>query len=128
MQRFFLRSKIHGARVTQADLHYVGSITIDRHLLDAVDLWPNEKVLVVNVDNGERFETYVFEGEAGSGVVGVNGAAARLVQVGDRLLIMAFAALTEDEARRHRPRVVFVGEGNVAEQVVSSSGPGGDRG
>jgi aspartate 1-decarboxylase len=118
VQRTFLRSKIHGARVTQADLNYVGSITIDRHLLDAVDLWANEKVLVVNVENGERFETYVFEGEAGSGVLGVNGAAARLVHVGDRLLIMAFASMTEDEARRHKPRVVFVGEGNTAEQVV----------
>ena len=121
MQRTFLRSKIHGARVTQADLNYVGSITIDRHLLDAVDLWPNEKVLVVNVENGERFETYVFEGEAGSGVIGVNGAAARLVHAGDRLLIMAFASMTEDEARRHKPRVVFVGEGNVAEQVLGGS-------
>ena len=121
MQRTFLRSKIHGARVTQADLNYVGSITIDRHLLDAVDLWPNEKVLVVNVENGERFETYVFEGEPGSGVLGVNGAAARLVHVGDRLLIMAFASMTEDEARRHKPRVVFVGEGNTAEQVVGGA-------
>jgi aspartate 1-decarboxylase len=121
VQRTFLRSKIHGARVTQADLNYVGSITIDRHLLDAVDLWPNEKVLVVNVENGERFETYVFEGEPGSGVIGVNGAAARLVHVGDRLLIMGFASMTEDEARRHKPRVVFVGEGNVAEQVVGGA-------
>jgi aspartate 1-decarboxylase len=121
MQRTFLRSKIHGARVTQADVNYVGSITIDRNLLDAVDLWPNEKVLVVDVENGERFETYVFEGEPGSGVIGVNGAAARLVQVGDRLLIMAFASMTEDEARRHKPRVAFVGEGNSVEQVVGGA-------
>ena len=121
MLRTFLRSKIHGARVTQADVNYVGSITIDRHLLDAVDLWPHEKVLVVDVENGERFETYVFEGEPGSGVIGVNGAAARLVQVGDRLLIMAFASMTEDEARRHKPRVVFVCEGNTVEQVVGAS-------
>jgi aspartate 1-decarboxylase len=121
VHRSFLRNKIHGARVTQADLNYIGSITIDRNLLEAVDLWPNEKVLVVNVENGERFETYVFEGEAGSGVLGVNGAAARLVHVGDRLLIMAFAWMTEDEARRHKPRVVFVGEGNVAEQVVGGA-------
>jgi aspartate 1-decarboxylase len=121
MQRTFLRSKIHGARVTQADVNYVGSITIDRNLLDAVDLWPHEKVLVVDVENGERFETYVFEGEPGSGVIGVNGAAARLVQVGDRLLIMAFASMTEEEARRHKPRVVFVGEGNTVEQVVGGA-------
>ena len=75
----------------------------------------------MDVENGERFETYVFEGEPGSGVIGVNGAAARLVQVGDRLLIMAFASMTEDEARRHKPRVAFVGEGNTVEQVVGSA-------
>ncbi len=123
MQRTFLRSKIHGARVTQADLNYVGSITIDRTLLEAVDLWPNEKVLVVNLENGSRLETYVFEGEAGSGVIGMNGGCARLCQVGDRLLVMAFASLTEAEARAHRPRVVFVGEGNVVEQVLGGARP-----
>lgn len=123
MQRTFLRSKIHGARVTQADLNYIGSITIDKLLLDAVDLWPNEKVLVVNLENGSRLETYVFEGEAGSGVIGMNGGCARLCQVGDRLLIMAFASLTEAEARAHAPRVVFVGEGNTVEQVLGGARP-----
>lgn len=123
MQRTFLRSKIHGARVTQADLNYIGSITIDRHLLDAVDLWPNEKVLVVNLENGSRLETYVFEGEAGSGVIGMNGGCARLCQVGDRLLIMAFASMNEAEARAHRPRVVFVGAGNAVEQVLGADRP-----
>lgn len=118
MQRTFLRSKIHGARVTQADLNYVGSVTIDRNLLDAVDLWPNEKVLIVNLENGQRLETYVFEGEPGSGVIGMNGGCARACQVGDRLLIMAFASMTEAEARQHKPRVVFVGEGNTVEQVL----------
>lgn len=123
MQRTFLRSKIHGARVTQADLNYIGSITIDRHLLDAVDLWPNEKVLVVNLENGSRLETYVFEGQAGSGVIGMNGGCARLCQVGDRLLIMAFAAMNEAEARAHKPRVVFVGAGNAVEQVLGAAKP-----
>ena len=123
MQRTLLKSKIHGARVTQADLNYIGSVTIDKHLLDAVDLWPNEKVLVVNLENGSRLETYVFEGEAGSGVIGMNGGCARLCQVGDRLLIMAFAAMTDAEARAHKPRVVFVGENNTVEQVLGASRP-----
>lgn len=123
MQRTFLRSKIHGARVTQADLNYIGSITIDRQLLEAVDLWPNEKVLVVNLENGERLETYVFEGQAGSGVIGMNGGCARLCQVGDRLLIMAFASMTEAEARAHKPRLAFVGAGNALEQVVGAARP-----
>ena len=123
MQRTLLRSKIHGARVTQADLNYIGSITIDRTLLEAVDLWPNEKVLVVNLENGSRLETYVFEGEAGSGVIGMNGGCARLCQVGDRLLIMSFASMTDAEARAHKPRVCFVGEGNSIEQVLGSSRP-----
>lgn len=117
MQRFMLRSKIHGARVTEADLNYVGSLTIDRDLLDAADMVPNEKILVINVENGARFETYVFEGAPGSGVIGVNGGAARNAQVGDRLLIMAFAAVEEAEVAAHQPRVVFVGEGNVAENA-----------
>ncbi len=123
MQRTLLKSKIHGARVTQADLNYIGSITIDVALLEAVDLWPNEKVLVVNLENGSRLETYVFEGERSSGVIGMNGGCARLCQVGDRLLIMAFAAMTDAEARAHKPKVCFVGEGNTIEQVLGSSRP-----
>jgi len=123
MQRTLLKSKIHGARVTQADLNYIGSITIDRTLLEAVDLWPSEKVLVVNLENGSRLETYVFEGEAGSGVIGMNGGCARLCQVGDRLLIMAFASMTDAEARTHKPRVCFVGEGNTVEQILGSARP-----
>jgi len=123
MQRTLLKSKIHGARVTQADLNYIGSITIDRTLLEAVDLWPSEKVLVVNLENGSRLETYVFEGEAGSGVIGMNGGCARLCQVGDRLLIMAFASMTDAEARVHKPRVCFVGEGNTVEQILGSARP-----
>lgn len=117
MQRFVLHSKIHGARVTHADLNYVGSVTIDRDLLEAVDLLPNERVLVVNCENGERFETYVFEGAAGSGVIGMNGGAARKCQVGDRVLVMSFAAVDAEELKTHQPKVVFVDEKNAVGQV-----------
>ncbi len=120
MQRFLLRSKIHGARVTHADLHYVGSVTIDKDLLDAADMVPDEKVLVVDVDNGARFETYVFEGAPGSGVIGVNGGAARQCQVGDRVLIMAFAAFDSDEVAGHVPRIVFVDEHNAVARSPAS--------
>jgi len=117
MQRFVLHSKIHGARVTHADLHYVGSVTIDTDLLDAVDIVANEKVLVVNCENGERFETYVFEGAAGSGVIGMNGGAARRCQVGDRVLIMSFAGIDAEELKTHQPKVVFVDEKNAVGRV-----------
>jgi len=121
MQRTMLKSKIHGARVTQADLNYIGSVTIDRDLLDAVDLIPNERVLVVNLENGTRLETYVFEGEAGSGVIGMNGGCARHCQPGDRVLIMAFASLDDAEARRHKPRVVFTDEKNRVERMLETA-------
>lgn len=107
-----LKSKIHGARVTQADLNYMGSITIDRDLLEAVDLLPNEKVLIVNLENGARFETYAFEGKRGSGIIGMNGGTARHCQVGDRVLIMAFAEVEDAEARGFQPQVVFTDEKN----------------
>ncbi len=119
--RFLLRSKIHGARVTEADLNYVGSITIDKDLLEASDMVAHEKVLVINVSNGARFETYVFEGAAGSGVIGVNGGAARHCQVGDTVLIMAFAGLDEDEVKTHTPRVVFTDEQNKPHRVPLGS-------
>jgi len=120
MQRTMLTSKIHGARVTHADLNYLGSVTIDRNLLEAVDLIPNEKVLVVNLENGSRIETYVFEGEAGSGVIGMNGGCARHCQPGDRILIMAFGTMSDAEARKHKPRVVFADERNRVERVLES--------
>jgi len=104
MFRSLLKSKIHRARVTEADLHYVGSVTIDRDLLHAVDILPNEKVLVVNLNNGARFETYAFEG--------MNGGCARHVQVGDTVIIFAFAWVDEVEAKDFRPKVVFVDEQN----------------
>jgi len=115
-----LRSKIHGARVTEADLNYMGSVTIDRDLLEAVDIVPNEKVLVVNLENGHRVESYAFEGAAGSGIIGVNGGMARHAQVGDRILIMTFAALDEDELRTHKPKVIFTDERNRIHRVPES--------
>jgi aspartate 1-decarboxylase len=108
MMRKMMRAKIHRATVTQAELDYEGSITIDRRLLDATDLLPNEAVWVWNVTNGNRFETYAVEGEPDSGVICVNGAAAHLVRPGDLVIIAAFTWLEEAAARRHEPKVVFV--------------------
>jgi aspartate 1-decarboxylase len=107
-----MKAKIHRATVTEANLHYVGSITIDEDLLEAVDILPNEKVQVVNNNNGARLETYVIPGKRGSGTVCLNGAAARLVQPGDTVIIIAYALMTNEEARRHKPRVAIMGEGN----------------
>ena len=102
-----MKSKIHNVSVTQANLHYVGSITIDEDLMDAVGIYPNEKVQIVNNNNGERLETYVIRGERGSGVVCLNGAAARKVAVGDIVIIIAYALMTPEEARDFKPKVVF---------------------
>ncbi|GHI53600.1 aspartate 1-decarboxylase [Streptomyces rubradiris] len=112
MFRTMFKSKIHRATVTQADLHYVGSVTIDADLLDAADLLPGELVHIVDVTNGARLETYVIEGERGSGVVGINGAAAHLVHPGDLVIIISYAQVTDAEARELRPRVVHVDAGN----------------
>lgn len=112
MQRALLGGKIHRATVTQADLHYVGSITIDRTLLEAADIVENELVHVVDIDNGARLQTYVIEGPAGSGIIGINGAAARLVSPGDKVIIMSFKQVDEDEVKSHVPRVVHVDEHN----------------
>ncbi|HEU5155510.1 MAG TPA: aspartate 1-decarboxylase [Streptosporangiaceae bacterium] len=112
MFRTMFKSKIHRATVTQADLHYVGSLTIDRDLMDAADLLPGEQVQVVDIDNGARLETYVIAGPRGSGVIGVNGAAARLVHEGDLVIIISYATLSDAEARDFRPRVVHVDTSN----------------
>ncbi|GAA4980895.1 aspartate 1-decarboxylase [Kineococcus glutinatus] len=112
MQRSMLGGKIHRAVVTQADLHYVGSITIDRTLLDAAGILEGEQVHVVDIATGARLTTYAIAGPAGSGVVGINGAAARLVACGDLVIVMSFLLLEEDEVRGHRPRVVHVDERN----------------
>jgi aspartate 1-decarboxylase len=112
MTRKLLRAKIHRATVTGADLHYEGSVTIDRELMDRADLVTHEAVAVWNVTNGERFETYVIPGRRGSGVVCVNGAAAHKVSKGDLVIIAAFSWMDEKEARAWKPHVVFVDEKN----------------
>ncbi|MCX5280396.1 aspartate 1-decarboxylase [Streptomyces sp. NBC_00198] len=112
MLRTMFKSKIHRATVTQADLHYVGSVTIDADLLDAADLLPGELVHIVDITNGARLETYVIEGERGSGVIGINGAAAHLVQPGDLVIIISYAQVDDAEARALRPRVVHVDRDN----------------
>jgi aspartate 1-decarboxylase len=118
-----LKSKVHRATVTQADLHYVGSVTIDRDLMDAADLLPGEQVAIVDIDNGARLETYVIEGPRGSGVIGINGAAARLVHAGDLVIIISYATVTDAEARTMRPRVVFV---DAANRIVGTGGDPAD--
>jgi aspartate 1-decarboxylase len=110
--RTLFKSKIHRATVTQADLHYVGSVTIDAELLDAADLLPGELVHIVDITNGARLETYVIEGERGSGVIGINGAAAHLVHPGDLVIIISYAQMTDTEARDFAPRVVHVDRDN----------------
>ena len=112
MQIEVLKSKIHRATVTDANLNYVGSITIDEDLMDAAGLLAGEHVYVVDNNNGERLETYVIAGERGSGCVCLNGAAARKVEVGDIVIIMAFASMTPEEARGFKPQIVFPEEGN----------------
>ena len=107
-----LKSKIHRATVTQADLHYVGSVTVDEDLMDAADLLAGEQVAIVDVTNGARRETYVLAGERGSGVIGINGAAARLVHPGDLVILLAYGQMADAEARRYVPRVVFVDADN----------------
>ncbi|MGI6434074.1 MAG: aspartate 1-decarboxylase [Syntrophomonadaceae bacterium] len=121
MFRSMLNSKIHRAVVTEANLNYIGSITIDEDLIDAADIMENEKVTIVNVNNGERFETYVIAGPRGSGVMCLNGAAARLVQVGDIIIIITYCQLADSECREHRPTVVFVDGNN---KILEISNPG----
>jgi aspartate 1-decarboxylase len=108
MLRTMMKSKIHRATVTQADLHYVGSITIDADLMDAADLLPNEQVAIVDISNGARLETYTIAGPRGSGIIGINGAAARLVQPGDLVIIISYAQMPDADAREYRPRIVHV--------------------
>jgi aspartate 1-decarboxylase len=112
MFRTMLKSKIHRATVTQADLHYVGSLTVDADLLDAADLLPGEQVAVVDVTNGARLETYVIEGERGSGVIGVNGAAAHLIHPGDLVIVIAYGIMDTEEAAGFRPKVLFMDADN----------------
>ncbi len=112
MLRTMMTSKIHRATVTQADLHYVGSVTVDQDLLDAANLLPGEMVHIVDIDNGARLVTYTIAGERGSGVIGINGAAARLVHEGDLVILIAYGQMEDAEAREFEPSVVFVDSDN----------------
>ncbi len=112
MQITLLKSKIHRATVTQADLNYVGSVTIDSNLLKEAGILEYEKVEIADITNGNRLETYAIAGEAGSGIICLNGAAAQLVNPGDKIIIMAYAVMTPEEAKKHKPTVLFVDEKN----------------
>lgn len=121
MFRTMLTSKLHRATVTEANLNYVGSITIDEDLLDAANILVNEKVQIVNNNNGERFETYTIPGKRGSGMVCVNGAAARLVQPGDIVIILSYALMSDEEAQRYAPTVLLMDQHNNIEQIIQES-------
>jgi aspartate 1-decarboxylase len=118
MLRNVLHSKIHRATVTAALPNYVGSITIDEDFLDATGMRVNDMVAIANCNNGERFETYIFKGARGSRKIELNGAAALLVKPGDKVIIMHYALMTDEEYAQHRPRVLIMGEGNTFEQVI----------
>ena len=119
MFRTMMKGKIHRATVTEANLDYVGSITIDQDILDAVDMLPNEKVAIVNNNNGARFETYIIAGERGSGVVCLNGAAARLVQPNDIVIIISYALVAEEKVKEHCPKIAIMGENNKILEMIS---------
>ncbi len=118
------KSKIHRATVTHADLHYVGSVTVDLDLLDAADILPGELVSIVDVTNGARLETYTIAGERGSGVIGINGAAAHLVHVGDVVILITYAEMTTEEAKAYQPKVVHVDRANKLVQLGSDPAEG----
>lgn len=118
MYRTMMKGKLHRARITEANLNYVGSITIDEDLLDAVDMLPNEKVQIVNNNNGARFETYIIPGKRGSGVICVNGAAARLVQEGDVIIIISYALVSEEEVKKFSPKVAIMNEENKIVEMI----------
>ena len=124
MRRRMMKSKIHRATVTDANLHYVGSITVDPLLLEAANILEYEQVAIVDIDNGNRFETYTILGEPGSGDMCLNGAAARLVQRGDRVIVVSYGIYTEEELADHAPRVVHVDERNRAITVGLGQAPG----
>ena len=118
MNREMFRAKIHRATVTMAELYYEGSITIDKELLEAADILPHEKVQVVNVNTGSRLETYTIEGPAGSGMICLNGPAARLGAVGDEVIIITYSQMSEEEARKHKPKVVLVDKKNKVTKII----------
>ncbi len=112
MQRHMLKSKIHRATITEADLNYEGSLTIDKELMDAVDLQPYERVMVYNINNGERFDTYAIVGKPGSGVIGLNGAAARKGMPGDQIIIVSYGFFSDDELREYNPKIILLNKSN----------------
>jgi aspartate 1-decarboxylase len=130
MMRIMMKSKIHRAMVTHADLHYVGSVTLDSALMEAADLLEGEQVAIVDITNGARLETYVIPGERGSGVIGINGAAAHLVQPGDLVIVISYAAMDELEARGFQPKIVHVDERNHIVKLGNDAAepvPGSDQ-
>lgn len=114
-----LKSKLHRATITEANIDYVGSITIDKDLLDRADILPGEKVQVVDINNGQRFETYTIEGEPGSGIICVNGAAARLVQPKDKIIIISYAMMDREEAKTYQPKILQLGQNNKVQSIES---------
>lgn len=111
-----LKSKIHSVGITQANLNYIGSITIDEDMMDAVNLIENERVHIYNITNGNRLDTYVIKGERGSGIIGINGAAARLVAVNDKIIIVSYASMEFEEAKNHQPLIIFPDDNNKIPQ------------
>ncbi len=118
MLREFLKAKIHRATITEANLDYHGSLTIDQEIMEKAGIAPNERVHVFNINNGARFETYAIPGERGSGTIGLNGAAARLGAPGDLIIIVTYCYLTDEEIAQHQPRVLLMGKGNRIEEVL----------
>ncbi|TCP31612.1 L-aspartate 1-decarboxylase [Scopulibacillus darangshiensis] len=123
MYRTIMKSKIHRARVTESNLNYVGSITIDQDLLEAVDILPNEKVQIVNNNNGARLETYVIAGERGTGTICLNGAAARLVQPDDIIIIISYALMASEELKAHEPAIAVMDENNQIKELMKGEPP-----
>src|SRR5690625_4506154 len=118
-----MKSKIHRARITEANLNYVGSITIDQDILDQVDILANEKVQIVNNNNGARLETYVIPGERGTGIICLNGAAARLVQKDDIVIIIAYATVSEEELKTYQPKIAIMNDNNEIDQFIEEEPP-----
>jgi aspartate 1-decarboxylase len=127
MRLSVFKSKIHRVRVTEANLNYEGSVTIDADLMDAADILPHEQVQVLNVNNGERFDTYAIRGPRGSGMICLNGPAARLAQVGDMVIILTYAWMEREELERHTPHIVMVDERNRPLRAEAAGGRGGPR-
>ncbi len=118
MNRTMFRSKIHKATVTMAELYYEGSITVDKELLEAADILPYEKVQVVNLNTGSRLETYTLEGPAGSGMICLNGPAARLGTIGDEVIIITYTTMSDEEAKKHKPKIILVDKNNKISKIL----------